>query len=159
MMIPYIITGILCPIVGWLTDKFGKRLHLLFVAIIILMIFFIFFYILPEGPHNTIIAVIPLVLFGVFNGIFESTIWPLYPVIIEERVLGIGLAGTSIMNNILMAIVPQINGYLHDKESTKTHDDYQLVLLFMLFLACGGMFLVLWLYIEDGGKRGILSQK
>ena len=88
------------------------------------MIFIVFFYILPEGPHNHILAIIPLILFGIFNGIFESTVWPLFPVLIEEKVLGIGLAGTSIMNNIFLAIVPEVNGYLHDIKSTKTHDDY-----------------------------------
>ena len=70
------------------------------------------------------LAVIPLTLFGIFNGIFESTVWPLFPVLVKEKVLGIGLAGVSIMNNIFLAIVPEINGYLHDIVSSKTHDDY-----------------------------------
>jgi len=96
-------------------------------------------------------------MFGVFNGIFESTNWPMFPVMVEERVLGIGLAGVSIMNNIMMAIVPEINGYLHDIRSTKDHDDYSLVILFMLFLTIIGFFLVIWLYIVDGGRKGILS--
>jgi len=52
MMIPYIITGILCPIFGWMTDKYGKRIHFLLMAIAFLIAFYVFFYFLPPNTEN-----------------------------------------------------------------------------------------------------------
>jgi len=103
-MIPYIMTIIITPLCGWITDKFGKRLHVLGFGIIILLFVYAFFFFISS--ENLIFAIIPLAGFGIFNGILECTVWPMFCDIVPEEVLGMGYAGVSIANNIFMVIVP-----------------------------------------------------
>jgi len=116
-MVPYIITGVFTPIHGWITDVFGRRLHNLFCGCLLLIgVNFFFLFVNSTNPY---IALIPLIGFGLFCGIFESTIWPILAIIFDEDILGIAFSGLAISNNIFLALIPMLNGWLHDIRSTK----------------------------------------
>jgi len=116
-MVPYIITGVFTPLNGWITDIFGKRLHILFFGSFILTgvnLSYLF-----VSSTNLYVAIIPLTGFGIFCGIFESSIWPIVAIIFDEDVLGIAFSGLCISNNVFLALIPMLNGWLHDIRSTK----------------------------------------
>lgn len=55
-----------------------------------------------------------MVIFGLFNAMFESTVWPGFTTFNDEVHLGKTFSLVSMGNNITMAIVPLWNGWLHD---------------------------------------------
>ena len=154
MMIPYITTAVLTPLCGYVTDVFGKRLHIFSVGIMILLSFSIFYFFLPDDTSNLIYAYVPLFMFGFFNATLESIMWPLFPLIVEEKNIGLGFGCVSVINNVFLALVPLLNGWLHD-----LMDNYSLVMVSMGCFTVVGSFFVIWLYRIDGGRNGVLSKK
>lgn len=157
---------VLTPINGYLTDKYGHRLQIFTFGNVVLLVFAIYFYLLPNTTTELIYAVIPLFMFGLFNGILESIIWPIFPLIVKEEYVGLGFGCVSVVNNVFLALVPLLNGWLHDIRSVKSGDgkdwvseDYSLVMVSMGCFTIAGAVLLLWLYKVDGGRRGVLSVK
>lgn len=105
-------------------------------------------------------------MFGLFNALLESILWPIFPMLVSEKAIGLGFGCVSVINNVFLALVPLLNGWLHDVKSVKSvdgktwiKDDYDLVMVSMgFFTLLGAVFCVL-LYFEDGGKNGSLSKK
>ena len=165
MTIPYLTTMVLTPLNGFFTDKYGYRIHIHTFGNFILLSFAVYFYFLPNNTADLVYAVVPLLSFGVFNGILESIIWPIFPLLVKEENVGLGFGCVSVINNIFLALIPLLNGWLHDIRSEKGPDgkwareDYSLVMVSMGVQTIIGATLLLYLYKIDGGKKGMLSKK
>ena len=96
-------------------------------------------------------------LFGVFNGLFECTVWPSFTTLVKEKDLGKAFSFVSMSNNVWLAIIPIWNGYLFDTASKGGPEDYSLVLLSMFSMLCVGLVIEICLFVIDGGHNGSLN--
>jgi len=133
--IPLATSAIAAPLFGYIVDRVGKKLHFLLTSTLLLSTVYLIFWFLPQHNNNHMLAVFPLLLFGMFNGLFEISIWPLFPFIVPHRVLATAVGLVSVCNAIFLAIIPEINGWLHDINSTPGDDDYTYVLVWMIALS------------------------
>ena len=162
MMIPYLTSGILTPIVGYITDLYGHRLQIFIAGNMLLLSFYVIYFFLPDNTSQWY-AYITLFIFGIFQGIM-GIIWIFFPLIVKEEYLGIAFGCVSVIDNVFLATVPLLNGWLHDIVSTKKNgkwvkEDYSLVMVSMASLTIIGTGLLIWLYKIDGGRNGVLSKK
>ena len=86
-------------------------------------------------------------LFGVFNGLFECTVWPSFTTLVKEKDLGKAFSFVSMSNNVWLAIIPIWNGYLFDTASKGGPEDYSLVLLSMFTMLCVGLVIEICLFV------------
>lgn len=77
------------PLWGIITDKFGKRLYFILFSFIVDLLAFIVFLIEPEADQPSFIApMIPLIMQGLFLGIFAACIWPCTGILIKPEIIG-----------------------------------------------------------------------
>lgn len=92
---------VISPLVGSITDKYGKRMQWLFGSGIIALAGHFLFAALKTEANNGYIVVLPLILLGTADSVFETTSWSCLCISLGEEMteMGFGLA-TSGMNAI-----------------------------------------------------------
>ena len=111
-------TILLTPLFGSLYDKIGKGATLMLIGSgMLAIIHFIFaIHILPYGWF----AVIIMILLGVAFSLVPSAMWPSVPKIIPMKLLGSAYAIIFFIQNIGLALVPVLIGWLNGKDPTYT---------------------------------------
>lgn len=102
MSIPYIISGVLSPILGIVIDNFGCRAILATAApgfLIIVHFLLGFTKVNPVGP---------LVGQGLAYTGFAAVLWPAVPLVVEEKYTGLAFGVMTSMSNLGTAVLPLI---------------------------------------------------
>lgn len=102
MSIPYIISAILSPPLGYLVDIYGFRAIISTISPIILIFVHVFLATLSSSP------VVPLIGQGLAYTGFVSVLWPSVPLVVEERLIGLGFGVLTSMQNLATALIPLI---------------------------------------------------
>jgi len=141
LTIYYGISMFLTPVFGYIADKFGKRLKLLFVANVLLVIGNVILVFLPDCDDCYTIL-IPICVMGVFISIYSATFWGSIPLVVEKKVLGTAFGLTYSLQNMSWAILPLIVGSIQDY-------GYVYVSIFLLGIATTGTLLTLVAEVLD----------
>jgi hypothetical protein len=102
MSIPYIISGILSPIIGYFVDLYGNRASIAAVAVGFLI--FVHF----SLGYSDMGPVVPLVGQGLAYTGFAAVLWPAIPLVVEERLIGLGFGVATSLQNLGCAAIPLI---------------------------------------------------
>lgn len=100
MSIPYIISGVLSPIIGYLVDLYGNRATIAAVAVGFLIFVHFSLGFSDMGP------VVPLVGQGLAYTGFAAVLWPAIPLVVEERLIGLGFGVATSLQNLGCAVIP-----------------------------------------------------
>ena len=110
--VPYIISGILSPILGITIDKKGKRaLFIMFSSVFILLACISTTLISPstEEVGANYAMLIPLTLLGIGYSIYAAALWGCIPYTVPPRLIGTAYGITTAVQNIGLTISPFIS--------------------------------------------------
>lgn len=92
--IPYIISGISSPFLGFLIDKVGRRVIFILMSSVFLLAAHLMTMFLPTAVQPCSEATVsyaeigPLILLGVGFSIYAAALWPCIPYVVEAKTLG-----------------------------------------------------------------------
>lgn len=137
MSIPYIISAVLSPVFGFFIDRFGMRAVIATIAPMILIVVHALL------GFTTITPVSLLVGQGLAYTGFASVLWPSVPIVVEERMTGLGFGIVMSVNNLASAIVPIIISQIYEMSDDKYIPNVEL-----LFVSLGVLGVLLGLYMN-----------
>jgi MFS family permease len=135
MSIPYAITAITSPFIGYFVDHFGYRgkLNLLFGIILIIS------HLCFALPSIT--PIIPLIGQGIAYSIFSSVLWSSIPLIVKSRILGFSFGITTCIQNFGTGMFPIVIAAIYKKSGHRyiPNVEYLFIILgiFGLLACCG----------------------
>lgn len=154
LMVIYIVSIVLPPFIGLMTDYYGKKplisinLIICFIACLLLLAFL-------SRDINHLILLIPLVLHGIFLGSFFPIIWASIPLIVKQKALGTAYGVLTSFVNINQAISPIIFGSIEDR----TNSNYFWGLIFITFQGVIALYIAIFVFILDNKKDRCLDKK
>ena len=153
MSITYGVSVILCPIIGIITDKIGKRGFLLIASAIFLTTFHVLLIITPDS-HKPIYPIFYFVLFGIGYSINVTVVWSAITYVLDKNIIGTAFGVAYCFSNMGLVIVPICIGYIQEN-TTKEHG-YFWVSCFLAMLGIIGLFAAIFIFIFDLKHGGIL---
>lgn len=87
--IPYIISGVASPFLGYLVDKIGRRALLIMFSSVFIIAAHVTTMLLPSTcPVPSSSEVGPLILIGIGFTIYAAALWPSIPYVVEAKTIG-----------------------------------------------------------------------
>jgi nitrate/nitrite transporter NarK len=132
---------IFTPLLGLLVDKIGKRGIMMIFGSLLLV------------PAHSILGltyihpVIPMIMIGISFSLVPAALWPVIPIMVEERRLGTAFGLMTCIQNIGLTVFPFLAGKIRDLsggEFTKT---------MIMFSCLGFVGLVFSLLLKSADKR------
>lgn len=111
MSIPYIISGVLAPVLGMFVDNYGYRAIIATMAPFILIIVHFTLAYSSTGPVG------PLVGQGLAYSGFAAVLWPAVPLVCEQRLTGFGFGIVTAALNLGTAILPLIVAAIYNSSN------------------------------------------
>ena len=167
MSIPYLISAVISPFLGFFVDMYGFRAVMATLAPLVLL-----------GVHSTlgltsINPAYPMVAQGLAYSVFAAALWPSVPYVVEEKSIGSAYGLLTAVQNGGLAVFPIVIGTIldpcnYDPPTTVDHilseqahtdcsnslDNYKYTEYFFMGLAAFGFLIGVWLNIDDKFKRG-----
>eukprot|EP01016_Furgasonia_blochmanni_P025007 TRINITY_DN26998_c0_g1_i1.p1 TRINITY_DN26998_c0_g1~~TRINITY_DN26998_c0_g1_i1.p1 ORF type:complete len:560 (-),score=183.62 TRINITY_DN26998_c0_g1_i1:466-2052(-) len=159
VMIPLLISMILGPFVGWVVDRFGKRVSMMFASFFLLVISHSMLAFLPNYENGNSIVVLPMVLFGVFYTVFCAAIWPAFPLVIDIKYVSRAFGLVASLVFVVFGTMPMLAGVIHDSTEDDYRHGYFWVEILMLGLSVLGMILTAGLYVVDRRSGSVLERR
>jgi len=91
----------------------------------------------------------PLILVGIGYSIYAAALWGSIPYVVESRTVGTAFGFCTAIQNAGMAIAPTIVGAIIDATENDSSKGYFWPSVFWACICIVGIFLNVWLYIED----------
>jgi len=113
LTIYYIISMLTTPFFGYITDKYGHRMKLLFIAALLLVTGNVIMIVLPDC-NQCYTILISICILGVFNGMYAATFWACPSLIVEQKALGTAFGLLFSAQNLSAALVPLVVGEIED---------------------------------------------
>jgi len=132
---------IFTPLLGLLVDKIGKRGIMLIFGSLLLI------------PAHSILGltyihpVIPMIMIGVSFSLVPAALWPIIPIMVEERRLGTAFGMMTCIQNIGLTIFPFLAGKVRDLSGG------QFTNTMIMFACLGFVGLVFSLLLKSADKR------
>jgi len=79
----YCCAAVITPFFGSLIDKYGKRAFFMIISNIIFIIALVVLLSIPSDV-NQLLALIPLVLVGIFYATYAAIFWPCIPLVVND---------------------------------------------------------------------------
>lgn len=155
--VPYIISAIASPFLGYGIDKFGKRAVLICASSVILITGFTASLLMPECDqcYNEVYV---LVLTGIGYSIYASAIWGSVPYVVAPRAVGTAFGLATSVQNIGLCIAPTIVGYIKDRTAHKDHGYFYVNAFFILINVIGLILNVNLWYIDRTYNNSVLDK-
>lgn len=156
---PYIISGILSPLLGITIDKIGKRALFIMTSSVLILIACIVTTLIPaaDGPNDpNYLTLIPLTLLGVGYSVYAAALWGCIPYTVPARLVGTAYGICTSVQNIGLTISPLVSSACLN---TSKEDGYFALMMYFSGLACVGIVFNVWLYIDDLRNRGGILDK
>jgi MFS family permease len=158
--IPYDISMVLSPILGFGVDKLGSRALLIMGGVSGLFLAHSAFAFVPI-PHSHLIApyfaiLFPasvMILLGMGFSVIGAALWPSVPIVIKLSQVGTALGLLQALQNLGLALANLGVGYIKDRW------DYQHVLYFFMFCTGTATLLAIILTISDFKNGGNLHSR
>jgi MFS family permease len=145
----YIISAAVSPVLGILVDRTGLNLFWLNLGILFTL-----------GAHAmlaflgtaTWLPYFAMVLMGVAYSLLACALWPLVSFIVPEHQLGTAYGIMQAIQNLGLAIVPIVAGYIVD------NNGYLMLEVFFVAMLCIALMSGVLLYVLDSGAGGELNK-
>ena len=145
--LPYLVSGILSPFIGFYIDKHGKRGSLLCLSMLLLAMGHFWEMVLPQSA-DTLVVSLPLCLIGVGFAFFATSIWPSIPYFSKPEVLATAFGTAAAMQNMGLSIVPVFAGDIIELTRIYKHGFYYLSAFYGV-ISLAGFFMAIFLMIFD----------
>lgn len=95
LIIPYVLSSILSPLIGILIDRIGKRSKFIIFTAFFFFITHVIFATLPNSNEINYISIIPLISLGICYSLYAAVIMPSLPLVVDNKIIGtaFGLVG------------------------------------------------------------------
>lgn len=106
--VPIFASMMLAPWLGKLVDKIGKRGSMMIVGSLL---------IIPAHlvmGYTDVYPVAPMILLGLAFSLVPAAMWPSVPLIVEKKLVGTAFGLMTMIQNIGLAVLPQVVGYFRD---------------------------------------------
>lgn len=146
MSIPYLISAISSPPLGFLVDKIGRRATIAALASFLLFIVHFTLAVSQASP------ILPLVGQGIAYSFYVAVIWPSVPLTVEKRYTGTAFGVITSVQNIGLSIFPLIIAAIYSASGNRYIPNVEL-----FFTTCAGVGVLLGLILNrldhrHGGK-------
>uniref|UniRef100_A0A7S4N5T0 Lysosomal dipeptide transporter MFSD1 n=1 Tax=Paramoeba aestuarina TaxID=180227 RepID=A0A7S4N5T0_9EUKA len=132
LAIPNVVAIVGCPYFGWFVDQHGRALAFIIVASLMLMITHLGF--LGNALDFWLIDPIPLLVWmGIAYSLGAASMWPIVSVAVPPKLVGTAYGAMCSIQNLGLAVFPQIVGAIGD--SNPGTRGYALQLVFFVFVA------------------------
>lgn len=148
MSIPYIMSAIMSPILGFAIDRFGKRAIIASLAPLILIVVHLLLGFTSIDPIG------PLVGQGLAYVGFAAVLWPAIPLVIEDRLTGLGFGIVTSALNLACAVIPLIIAAIATNSGGKYIPNVELV---FVSLGIVGWAVGIYLNVYDSKHGGLLN--
>lgn len=148
MSIPDIIAAVGTPLMGIVTDRYGKRTHLIIVSGLCI------FLSLALMTFTTLSPAASMSLLGIAYSVFTSSLWPCVPLLVERHQTATAYGLLSVALNITLTVVPIIIGTLRSRYPS----NWNYTLFFFLSLSLISILCSLLFFIIDHAKGGVLCR-
>jgi len=147
--IPNFVSIVASPTFGFLIDKMGKALYWMLWACFMLIVAHVCFL----GNANEWFEIHPIVIMiwlGFGYAMFAASIWPLLPFIVPAKHLGTAYGAMTAIQNVGLAVLPQIIGALQGASGIKG-TTWEYTIPIMIFAGCASIaaFLTVGLLLLD----------
>eukprot|EP00347_Sterkiella_histriomuscorum_P008166 403346132 len=142
-----IVSTVICPFIGYVSDKVNQRILTLALASLVLTISHFYTAIMPDSQRSLHI-IFPLVLYEIAVGLFISNMWAALNELVDKQRLGFGVGLVNSAQNIGQAIAPIMIGVILDQNLEDKSYGLRQISYFMAFISltyfiillCQGMF-------------------
>ena len=141
MSIPYFISAIISPFLGFVVDRFGKRAIIATLAPFLLVIVHLMLGLAPSVPGQY-----PLIGQGLAYSAFAAALWPSVPYVVEDRLVGTAYGVITAVQNLGLATFPLIAASIYQHSGDKYVPNTEFL---FVGLAVIGTLIGVWLNIED----------
>jgi len=138
-------------------NKTGKRVYAMIFSMFNLALAMFVFQILPDC-NQCYSCILPLVILGLFMGIFNVNTLACVPFLVKKEFLGLGFGLVDMLVNILSLPGPYLFGYISDNTKENNVYSYTVSLYFAVGVGCLGLLFAVWLNQMDI-KHGSQLQK
>ena len=149
MSIPYIISGVVSPIIGLAIDKFGHRATIATLAAATVIVVHV------SIGYTKVSPVGPLVGQGLAYTGFAAVLWPAIPLVITPKLTGLAFGIVTSALNLGCAVLPIVVAQLYIRSG-----DVYIPNVELLFVVLGAVSLALGLYLNyfDFHNGGVLNR-
>jgi len=146
----YICAAVFIPMIGAYIDHRGKRALLMIFACILFVVDHLITALLPTSEPGQANYAMVGILFGVgmFYASYAAIFWPCIPLVVPEKVQGTAFGLVFSSQNLMLTVIPLIVGAIHDA-TIDYKKGYFWTEITLGGLALAGLFLTVWIYIED----------
>ncbi|KAI9989299.1 hypothetical protein PInf_019491 [Phytophthora infestans] len=147
MSIPYIISAVISPFLGFVVDRIGLRAFLALLAPLALTVVHVMLGLTQVSLY------VPLVLQGVAYSVFAAALWPSVPYVVEAKHVGTAYGAITAIQNIGLALFPLAVA------AEFNHDDRYIPGVELLFVSFGvlGSLVGIALNVVDYQNGSILN--
>jgi MFS family permease len=117
MVVPYVVSALLVPPLGYFAEKVRRRSYLIIINSFFFFLTYLCMLFFETNSHlrgEEFIRWIPVTLMGVGIGMFCSVIVPTLPMLISDKQLGTAFGLMEILMNLFLGLVPLIIGAIRD---------------------------------------------
>jgi len=157
--IVYICALIMTPILGFYSDRKGKRVIIILFSCAILFATHLTMALLrhKRSGELTLGLALGLLGLGLSNAAFAAAYWPCLPLVVNDKMIGTAYGMSSAAYNLMLAIIPLVVGTIHEKTIHKKDGYYWTEILLAMVTVLGAAF-SLCIYIEDSRTGGKLER-
>lgn len=137
MSIPYIISGVMSPILGFAVDRVGLRAVVILVAPLLIVIVHTLL------GYSDVSPVGPLVGQGLAYTGFAAVFWPAVPLVVEEKLTGLAFGVVTSLLNAACAVFPLIVAAVYN-----TSGDRYIPNVELMFILLGVIGVVVGIYLN-----------
>lgn len=148
MSIPYTISACLCPLLGFLVDRFGKRAVIATAAPLVLVI------VHSLLGFSTVKPAGPLVGQGLAYSFFAAVLWPSVPLVMEQKYIGLGYGIVTSIQNGGLALFPLIISLIVKNSNNNYIPNAE---VFFITLAALGVLVGMYLNYYDYNNNNVFN--
>ena len=142
MSIPYLISALSSPPLGYLVDKIGRRAQLQLVSSVLLFLVHLTLATSTSSP------IIPLVGQGIAYSLYAAVLWPSVPLTVQKQYTGTGFGVITSIQNIGLALFPLMIAGIYNASGGRYIPNVE-----FFFMACAGLGIVVGIYMNRLDKR------
>jgi len=149
MSIPYIISAVFSPPMGFIIDLYGMRAVISAIAPMVLIIVHLTLGLTTVNPIG------PLVGQGLAYTGFVSVLWPAVPLVVEEHMVGLAFGIVTSMQNLGCAVLPLVVAAVYSDSDNKYIPNVELL---FASLAVVGFIVGLYMNYYDVRHHSVLNR-
>jgi len=155
----YICPVVLTPFCGTFADKYGKRIVIIFIASLIFCLDHLGIAFLPDATEDdpNYYMVVGLLGVGLFYSVYAAVFWPCIPLVVGQKLMGVGYGLAFSAENLMLALLPLALGAIHDS-TIETRQGYFWTQITLAGVVAIAVVISVWVYIQDKSKGGILDK-